>query len=539
MSSKKLHNTTVVPKLLMALVASMAALSMQGSSPEQARLLVNIVVDGFDDAYLDILREQLAEGGFRRLERDGVQMIVDYGTPLDATAATATLMTGAAPSVNGISASTYYDRYDMRPRYAYYDGSVLGNYTDAGFSAAALRVSTLSDELRIASGGTGLVYSVAPTTGTAISMAGHNATAALWIDRRTGNWASSTIYREMPATVVTRNRLQPLVSRLDTMTWTPSLAAYPNVPEYLSVHPFSHKFPRSSADRLDMFLASPMLNSEVTSVVGDLLEAQRLGSRENTTDVINIGYSLTPYPYGRAADKRVETMDAYVKLDRDLDRLFTNIDRQVGLSRTVIMLAATPPRPQRRRDEDEWKIPYGEFSTRKAVSLLNVYLTALHGGGDYVSAYHQGHIYLNHSLIKKLDLDLAAVREEVSQFLARMTGVDRVYTIDAIIACRAGENPEALRRNTVVATAGDVLFSTVPGFEIVDDYNNVNPEAARTSLVQIGATSLAPLFILAPGIVAHTIEYPVDARAVAPTVARILRIRSPNAAATAPLRLKK
>lgn len=523
----------------MALVASVAAMGLQGATPAQTRLLVNIIVDGLDDNYIDILRDHLTDGGLLRLERGGARLTADYGSALDATAATATLMTGAGPSLTGIGSSTYYDRYGLRPQSAYSDATVLGNYTAEGFSPASLRVSTISDEVRIASGGTGLVYSVAPTAGTSIGMAGHNATGALWLDTKTGNWASSTAYGDMPPGITNRNRMMPLAARLDTMSWTPSLAEFPNVPEYLSRYPFRHTFPRSSEDRIDMFMSSPLLNREVTAVAKDLLQNYKLGSHEGTTDVLNIGYSLTPYPYGRAADKRAETMDAYVKLDRDLDVLFSDIDRSIGLDKTVIMLAATPPRPQRRRDEEEWKIPYGEFSTRKAVSLLNVYLMALHGSGDYISAYHNGHLYLNHKLLKELELNTAAVREEVAQFLARMTGIDRVYTIDDIVAGRAGQDPEVLRRNTVVSTAGDVLFYAAPGFEIIDDYNNLNPTSARRNLIQTGATPFAPVFILAPGIDAQTLDTPVDARAIAPTLARILRIRSPNAADKAPIKLKK
>lgn len=540
-SKKKNVHSPSGARLLLALFTSVAALSLQGATPEQARLLVNIIVDGLDANYIDLLRDRLTDNGFKRLERDGVQLTADYGTPLDATAATATLMTGASPSLTGIAAGTYYDRYGMRPQQAYSDNSTLGNFTSWGSSPASLRVSTVPDELRIASAGTNLVYSIAPTPGVALGMAGHNATSAVWLDRKTGNWASSTSFREIPTNIAVRNRMRPLKARLDTMTWKPTLppGAYPLVPEYLSKYPFSHSFPRSSADRIDMFLASPLVNREVTEVATDILRTQKLGTHEGTTDVLNIGYTLNPYPFGRQSDKRVETMDAYVKLDRDLDALFTDLDKRVGADRTVIMLAATPARPQRRRDEEEWKIPYGEFSTRKAVSLLNVYLMALHGNGDFISAYHDGHIFLNHNLIKELKLDIADVREEAAQFLVRMTGVDRAYTIDDIVAGRAGEKPDALRRNTVVATAGDIILYAAPGFEIVDDYNSADPDAARRNMVQTSALPFARVYIVAPSVPARVLENPVDARAIAPTVAGILRIRAPNAAGSAPLRLKK
>ena len=48
----------------------------------------------------------------------------------------------------------------------------------------------------------------------------------------------------------------------------------------------------------------------------------------------------------------------------------------------------------------------------------------------------------------------------------------------------------------------------------------------------------APVFIYAPGIDPRTVDTPLDARVVAPTVARLLRIRSPNGAAMPPVALK-
>lgn len=529
-----------MPKLLLALMASVAAINIYGAAPEQARLLVSIMVDGLDSDYLDLLRERFGNGGFRRLEREGVALRADYGTTLDATAATAEVSTGAAPSVSGIAGKEIYDRKTLRPGHVYSDASALGNFTNTAFAPRTLRVSTLSDEIRIASGGTNLCYTVAPDPGMAISMAGHTGNCALWPDPATGNWASSTFYEEIPIAVAARNRAIPLTARLDTMSWTPSLRPedYPALPDHLSHYPFRYVFPRGNAERLDMFMASPMLNREITALATDILRNNKLGTHDGVTDVLNLGFSLQPFNYGKNADKRVEMMDAYIKLDRNLEQIFAEIDKNAGAGNSMIVLSATPPRNQRRRDEERWGIPTGEFSTRKAISLLNVYLMALHGNGDYVSGCHGGNIYLNHDLIKERKLDIDSLRSEAATFLAKMTGIDRVFTIDDIVTGHAGQNAEALRRNTVAATAGDIVFEPAPGFEVVDDFNNGNPAKARTGMVHIGATTTAPVFIVAPGVAASRIATPVDARSIAPTVARLLRIRSPNGAATAPLQLR-
>ena len=131
-------------------------------------------------------------------------------------------------------------------------------------------------------------------------------------------------------------------------------------------------------------------------------------------------------------------------------------------------------------------------------------------------------------------MDLAAFRTEVAVFLARMAGVSNVYTIDNIIAARVGDNPQALKRNTSIQHCGDVFIEVNPGWVIVDDYNqSVKPQrriAERNNAVRI------PAFILAPEVKATKIDAPIDARAIAPTVARVIRIRAPNAASVKPIR---
>ncbi len=532
----------VMPRLLLCLVASVASLGMGAQTvPPTPRLLVGIIVEGLDNDALELLRDRFGQGGFRLLENGSVVIpAVDYGTYLDAAAATATLVSGAAPSTSGIGGDERYDRDAMRVVATYADPSFIGNFTSASLSPTALRVSTLTDELRIAAGGTNVAYAVAVDPAQALALGGHAANAAVWLDPGTGNWASSTFYKEMPVSVATRNRMSPLSSRLDTMSWVPALQpeSYPALPDHLTHYPFRYVFPRGNVDRLDMFMSSPMANREVTSIAGDLIGSQRMGTHEGVTDVLNIAYNLTPYPYGKNKDTRVETMDAYVRLDRDLERLFKTIDKNIGLDKTVIYLAATPPRPYGRRDDERWSIPYGEFSTRKAISLLNMYLIAVYGNGDYVSAYHRGQFFLDHKLLKDKNLDVRDVRRECASFLMRMTGVDRVHTIDEIAAGHAGENAEALRRNTVISSAGDVMIELAPGFELLDDFNTI-PSSTRTVWSQRVATSTAPVFIKAPGVTPQTIGTPVDVRAIAPTVSRILRIRSPNGAAAAPLYFNK
>ena len=89
-----------------------------------------------------------------------------------------------------------------------------------------------------------------------------------------------------------------------------------------------------------------------------------------------------------------------------------------------------------------------------------------------------------------------------------------------------------------MATAGDVLIEVLPGWETIDDYNTPG-DAARVRMVERAAATTAPAFIIAPGITPCVITEAVDARALARTIAGILRIRAPNAAYTRAISLRR
>ena len=252
--------------------------------------------------------------------------------------------------------------------------------------------------------------------------------------------------------------------------------------------------------------------------------------------MLNLAFTVAPYQYGRDADNRLETMDAYLRLDSDIANIIRTVEKGPGLDRTLLFIAGTPAPAGGKRDEERWNIPSGQFSPRRAISLLNMYLMALHGNGDYVNGYHNGYFFLNRKLMKERDLNDVEIRREAADFLARMSGVSSVYTIDDILARRAGDEPLALQRNTSPNHAGDLLVMVNPGWEISDGDID-NPTQVQLPVVRNAATT-SPVYILSPGVSATTIDATVDARAIAPTVTRLLRIRSPNAASLPPLRIK-
>lgn len=508
----------------------LSTIPLQAQTSRRSPLVIGIMVEGLTDDYISLLEPYFGDGGFRKLINGGVRITdLDFGPDIDPTAAAAIIQTGAAPVVNGIPSATVYSPATDRAIPILNDTKSMGNFTDENYSPASIKVSTLADELRMATDGEGMVYGIATDPQISIISAGHAANGAFWIYDHTGNWATSTYYKEMPSTVSNRNYRTPLKSRLDTMAWTPlrPMSDYPLLTKSERSKPFRHTYPSKQFDRFRNFKLTPMANREVTDLGIELINSAKLG-RDESTDMLLLTYNVSAPGASRA-----ETMDLYLRLDRDLARLFEAASKASPATSPTIFLTGLPAKSQYAADDKKWRVPTGEYSIRKAMSLLEMYLIGIHGNGDWVTGYHNRHFYLNRKFITDKGMNLAQFRTEVADFLARMAGVSNVYTIDDIIASRAGNDPQGLKRNISVEHSGDVIVEINPGWVIVD-----NPSTPQKSTVaeRMSPESI-PAFIAGPSVANKRIDTPVDARAIAPAVARLLRIRAPNAAADGSLRI--
>lgn len=523
--------------LMIAAITSLSLPAQQVAS--RPSLVVGIVVDGLTMDNIDQLRSYFSDSGFNRLLNDGVTVTdLNYQSTLDPTAATAIIMTGASPAVNGIDSGEKYDISTRRAVSVFSDPSIIGNYTNETYSPTILKTSTIGDEIRIATGGLGHVYSIAPNHGQAIVMAGHAGNSGFWINKANGKWATTTFYKDVPTVIQTLNYRNSLESRLDTMVWTSTIKPekYPDLPKHRKLYSFRHTFYSSEPDRFNRFVSSPLANREVTNIASDYIRQLNLGKSENM-DMLNIAYTLSPYPYGKDADNRMEVMDSYIRLDADLTKLFKAIESGPGMDNTLIFLTGTPAIPFSRKEDEKWALATGEFSPRRAISLLNMYLIALHGNGEWVTGYHNNQIFLNRDLIKSHDIDLKKIRTNAAEFLVRMEGVSAASSIDDVLNSARHSIPVE-PHNINLEHAGDVYVAVLPGWEIIDD-GTTNPSPVTYPLAVRIVAPIAPGFILYTQLKAQRITTPVDARAIAPTVSSLSRIRAPNAATQPPLRLEK
>lgn len=525
-------------KLLTTVVCGLAGINaMLGADPSRPKLVVGIMVDQLRTDYVESLQNLFGENGFRRLMKDGVFIRnVDFKVNnLDRANSTAMVYTGAYPRQNGVAGAMVYnpERKEMLP--VLYDSAIIGNFTDETYSPSPLRLSTLSDEIAIDGVGVSAVYSVAPDAQQSIIMAGHAGNSAYWLNENTGKWATTTYYRESPRTVSERNYSSSVASRIDTMQWKPALPVdqYPGLPAQKRMFDFKHRFALADRDVYRTFASTPLVNKEITDIALDYIREMNVGNRGDAIDMLNLGYTAAPFKDVKDGDFRAELIDSYVRLDGQLGILFDEIDKKVGLNNTLLFLVSTGYYDDSVVDDPKYRIPTGTFSVKRALSLLGSYLTAKYGNGSYVDTYSKGHVYLDRKEIEKMKLDLDVVAAESRDFLVQMSGVADAYTMNDIMSSGL-KVMESMRLGNDPKTGGDVILEFNPGWKVVDDTRFPNStQVVRANMVA------TPAFIMAPSLQPDVINATVDATTLAPTVAQILRIRSPNGAVSQPVMLRR
>ncbi len=262
-------------KRIITSVLTVMAFGLQVSHAQHSgpKLIIGLTIDQLRTDYMEAFAPLYGDKGFKRLWREGrVYKNAGYNFNVtDRAAAVASLYTGTTPSVNGIISEYYLDRSTLRPRNVVDDPAFMGYYSEEFSSADQLLTSTLGDELKIATRGKALVYSIAPFREAAVFAAGHSANGAFWINNITGKWSGTTYYEDFPWWVSQYNDRKALDFRLNGMTWTPLLPV--NNYKYLTGNweqeDFKHKFDDVRSRKFRKFKTSPLVNEEVNALVGN------------------------------------------------------------------------------------------------------------------------------------------------------------------------------------------------------------------------------------------------------------------------------
>ena len=447
------------------------------------KLVVGIVIDQMRWDYLYRFYDRYAaDGGFKRFLNQGFSCentFIPYLPTYTACGHTC-IYTGSVPAFHGIIGNNWYDPQSKRVVYCTDDSSVttVGAATGApgAMSPFNMKVTTIGDELRLATNFKGKVIGVAIKDRGGILPAGHSANAAYWYDSRNGNWITSTYYmKELPTWMQDFNA-QKLVDKYYGMGWntlypintyvqsTADEKSYEGTPFGAEQKAFPYDLKKFANTNYGTICFTPYGNSMTVEMAKAAVTGEQLGA-DNITDMLAVSFSSPDYIGHTFGPNAVEQEDDYLRLDKDLGSFFNFLDQKVGKGQYLVFLSADHAVAHVPGFNKEHNLPGGVTPATRWINDLDNKLNEKYGTRRLIAGNYNHQLYLNHPLIDSMKLNEKAIKETIIKYLVLQPEVGQVFALDKLM-----EEPLNAKLRDVVANgynqqlSGDIEIIEKSGY---------------------------------------------------------------------------
>lgn len=542
------------------------------------RLVVLISIDQFRADYLTRFRDLFLPAKLNKKDPGGFRFLMETGAwflnanykhvPTYTGPGHAIISTGSAPYLNGIVGNGWYDRQAKRSFYCVEDSTykVVGSTSTGGSSAPTrLMVTTIGDELKMATGDRAKVVGVALKDRAAILLAGHNADAVVWFEERTGNWVTSTYYAKdgkLFSWAEEINASNPRVvdsyygkvwdrdPRIPADAWGRTL----NAAEYTGMgDAFGKSFPHKihgkgpgDPSTYNAFTNTPFANEFVLNTAARAIVAERLGV-DAVPDLLCINLSTNDYIGHAFGPNSPEVMDVTVQTDRALSGFLKFVNDTVpgGLDEVVVVISAdhgVAPIPEEAVAKRQ---PVNRLPESTITAAVETALDEKYGAQDWVVNLSEPHLYLNREAVsaqnalvdatpdgevRKPKAEWKSILEEAADTIRLLPGIGGVYTSTQIMNGNLPQTEIAqpVYRGYMPSRSGDLVVIGAPGWLFGGSKGTTHgspyPYDTNVALIIRGTG-------VSPGVFAE----PVGPQDIAPTLAVILGVVKPNGCVGEPL----
>lgn len=530
----------VISFLSMALLGCGTASAQQSNAAaiERPKLVVGIVVDQMRWDYLYRYQKRYTDGGFKRLLGEGFSCentMIPYVPSVTAIGHTC-IYTGSVPSIHGIAGNNFVK--DGKKVYCTDDDSVkpVGTTSVAALmSPRNLWVSTIGDEMKIASNGRAKVVGVALKDRASILPAGHNPNGAFWFDDQTGCFITSSYYMDrLPKWVEAFNdkRLpkQYLSQKWNTLypknTYTESTtdeneyengiregvkATLPlNLPELYKKYGYG------------IIRNTPFGNSLTLDMAKAAIDGEQLGA-DDETDLLAVSCSSTDYIGHQVGTHAIETEDTYLRLDKAIAYFLAYLDSKVGKGNYLVFLSADHGAMNNAAFLQDRRIPAGSWDASATAKKLNHVLAKEYPeAGDIVKTVMNYQVFFNRDVIKSKQLDFDNIKQTVVNVLKEDPSV--LYACDMAKASTESI-PEEVKSRIINGynreRSGDVVIILKPNF-YAHGMKGTDHGAWNSYDTHI------PLVFMGWGIKHGATTKQTFMTDIAPTIAAMLHVQAPN-----------
>jgi predicted AlkP superfamily pyrophosphatase or phosphodiesterase len=422
------------------------------TSLSRPKLVVGIVIDQMRWDYLYRYYDRYAaDGGFKRFLNQGFtceNTLIPYLPTVTACGHTC-IYTGSVPAIHSIVSNAWFDPQKGRTVYCTEDSSVSAvgkaNSAEGSMSPRNMKVTTVTDELRMATNFRSKVIGIAIKDRGGILPAGHSANAAYWYDSRSGSWISSSYYmNELPKWVQDINASKPsdkyYQQGWNTLypinTYVQSTAddkPYEGKPLGAEQKGFPYDLKKFIGTNYGAIASTPYGNSITADLAKAAVTNEQMGADE-ITDFLAVSFSTPDYIGHAFGPNSIEQEDDYLRLDKELGSFFSFLDAKVGKGQYMVFLSADHAVAHVAGFMKENKLPGGIAGGGRWIQDLGKILQAKFGVAGLIRNYSNFQVFLNHQVIDSMKLDEAAIKKTIIQHLEKQPEVLQVFALDNLMA---------------------------------------------------------------------------------------------------------
>jgi len=320
----------------------------------------------------------------------------------------------------------------------------------------------------------------------AILMAGPRGDAAYWYETSGGNFITSTYYMSTAPTWLEKWNGQRLPDQYAGQKWERLLEDENLYEKYAGpdaiegewdrkdiVFPHSIRGAPPGRGFYDNLRRTPFVDEMTLSVSLEAMKAHQLGE-DNFTDILAIGFSATDtvgHLYGAESQ---EIMDQLLRLDLILEELFQEVEAQVGLANTLVVLTA-----------DHGVLPLVETLQTKGIEARRAHPQVLEGAmeqalenrfpgvGGLIAHFARDtkNIHLDEEVMRRHQLEPHEVESAIIDALLSTGLVEAVYTRSQLSSDEPSTDPYIeLFRNSFFQPRSPHLSVLVKKYTYVEAY---------------------------------------------------------------------
>jgi len=502
------------------------------------KLVIGMVVDQMRWDYLYRYYDRYTKNGFKRLINDGFSAentLIPY-TPTITACGHASVYTGSVPAINGIIGNNWFDPQIGRDVYCVEDKNVqtVGSTSNEGLmSPKNLLVSTVTDELRMATNFRSKVISISIKDRGAILPGGHTANGSYWYDDASGNFITSTHYMtELPGWVKQFNAqkwpdkffeqdwntLYPIATYINS---TSDDKPYERPFKGEKTPTFPHLFKQYMNKNYSMMASMPQGNTYTLEMAKSAIAGEKLGQQGNT-DFLAVSLSSTDYVGHQFGPNSIEAEDTYLRLDRDLATFFTYLDQTIGKDNYLFFLTADHGVTHVPAFSKENKLPSGGLVTRKFKTDLDSLILKKFKVKSAIFTLMNNQVIFDTDAIATANADYSQIKQLCVDYLVKQEGILNAVDIKNIgNATIPAELKTKITYGYNARRSGDIYFILDAGW-----YPSTSPGTGHSAWNPYD--SHIPAVFMGWGIKPGKTNKPYYMTDIAPTISALLHIQEPS-----------